>query len=104
MGGEPASWFPGHPKQWGSELSRIDFSSQILDPSDSFSGPGGRKHLSTSDDDHFLSVTVGPDIHIYTLDYPTNTDGDSSKGPSIQLKRILRSAHGGWKVSFVEFH
>ncbi|KIK62699.1 hypothetical protein GYMLUDRAFT_223263 [Collybiopsis luxurians FD-317 M1] len=95
--GKPAPWLPDHPKQWGSEATRIDFEPESPD----IPGFGINRHLSTSDDDRLLSVTVGSDIHIYNIDYASTPTGDNA--PHIQLKQVLRSGHGGGKVGFAEF-
>ncbi|KAF5372797.1 hypothetical protein D9757_011111 [Collybiopsis confluens] len=96
--GKPASWFPGHPKQWGTELTRIDLGTQKEPPE--YPGASTHHHLSTSDDGCLLSVTVGPDIHVYTVDYPSDSEDEGK--PQIQLRQILRSGHGG-RVGFAEF-
>ncbi|KAF5372798.1 hypothetical protein D9757_011110 [Collybiopsis confluens] len=96
--GKPALWFPGHPKQWGVELTRIDLGAQKVPPD--YPGASTHHHLSTSDDGRLLSVTVGPDIHVYTVHYPS--DSENNGKPQIQLKQILRSGHGG-RVGFAEF-
>ncbi|KAF5372821.1 hypothetical protein D9757_011108 [Collybiopsis confluens] len=53
-----------------------------------------------SDDGRLLSVTVGPDIHVYTVDYPSDSEDDEK--PQIQLKQVFRSGHGGG-VGFAQF-
>ncbi|KIK62704.1 hypothetical protein GYMLUDRAFT_223268 [Collybiopsis luxurians FD-317 M1] len=95
--GKPAPWLPDHPKKWGSEATWIHFDPESPD----IPGFGINRHLSTSDDDRFLSVTVGPDIHIYSIVYPSTSTGGN--GPHFQLKQVLRSGHGGGKVGFAEF-
>lgn len=82
----PASWLPGHPKQWGSEVTRIQFSAPL-------------QNIALSDDDSLLAVCVEADIHIYTVE----RSGSNDDKVHLRQKRNLRSGHGGGKVSFVEF-
>ncbi|KAF5372791.1 hypothetical protein D9757_011109 [Collybiopsis confluens] len=91
LDGNPVSWLPGYPKYWGGELTRIDFK-----------GASTSHHLSLSDDGHLLSVTVGPDIYVYTVDYPADSQSESNLKFDIRLKRIFQSKHGE-DVEFAEF-
>ncbi|KAE9396750.1 hypothetical protein BT96DRAFT_96218 [Gymnopus androsaceus JB14] len=54
--GKPASWLPQHPKQWGSEITRIELP-----------GPTKPTYIDLSDDDSRLAIGIGNNIHVYTM-------------------------------------
>ncbi|KAK7026433.1 hypothetical protein VNI00_015668 [Paramarasmius palmivorus] len=80
VGGEPATFYPEHPKQWGSEDIHIQppVNNDLLEEYPSTRSPP----MAVSHDGTFLAVGVGSDIVIYDV-------------PATTIHQTIRYAHAG---------